>query len=630
MKLHISSNGDPVPPTADRIPASLEPLGNGTNDVLVSQHVEGLEANKLYHWRVVVTGTNGETVSPDHTFIYDTADASGVLPDGRGYEMVTPARKNGALIGDLAFGLRADISADGQRVIEASVQCYADAQSCTAARGTVGTPFEFSRTGDGWHANALLPAASEFPILSTWGVAADSGSALLSSPNGATQEDDLIAREPNGTVRPLGPMTPPSAGGQEIISSGFYTTSGFGRTVWIQEARSQLWAFDETLSGFQEYEYAGVANSQPLLVPVSGGPASHDLIGRCGITPAEGPGTLSEDGRKVFFTVAKCEAGGSGANSGNPIPVAEVFARIDNAEGDAHTIAISQPVASHSCTSPECLSNIGAGNTVHFRGARFEAASDDGSKVFFTSPQQLTNEASEDSAAGDTAAAAEGEAAGCHVATGPTGCNLYEFECGTCQAESDSQLIDVSAGAQAGEGPKVRGVVAASADGSHVYFVAEGVLTQAANQQGQLAKTGANNLYVFERDAAHPSGQIAYVVGLPTSDEKDWRGIRPGAVNDNPDPANITPDGRYLVFVSHGRLTTDDTSRTEALQVFRYDSATGELLRVSVGAHGFNDNGNGSAPSPCGGNICALDARIAPGRPATAIGPSRRDVIDVR
>jgi hypothetical protein len=107
---------------------------------------------------------------------------------------------------------------------------------------------------------------------------------------------------------------------------------------------------------------------------------------------------------------------------------------------------------------------------------------------------------------------------------------------------------------------------------------------------------------VFQRDAAHPAGALAFIATLSgANDEDPWR-VEP----------NVTPDGRFLVFTSSARLTPDDTSLSGAMQVFRYDAQTGELLRISIGEQGFNDNGNRSAPTACtGGNFgCLEDARV--------------------
>ncbi|MFI5091169.1 MAG: hypothetical protein ACHP7P_14035, partial [Terriglobales bacterium] len=103
-------------------PPAPEPnIGEGSADVQVTQHVEGLSENEntTYHWRVVATSKNGTTTSPDQTFVYATAGAG--LPDNRQYELVTPAQKNGALIGELFVSTlgnleRPMIAKDGQRV----------------------------------------------------------------------------------------------------------------------------------------------------------------------------------------------------------------------------------------------------------------------------------------------------------------------------------------------------------------------------------------------------------------------------------------------------------------------------------------------------------------------------------
>jgi hypothetical protein len=126
----------------------------------------------------------------------------------------------------------------------------------------------------------------------------------------------------------------------------------------------------------------------------------------------------------------------------------------------------------------------------------------------------------------------------------------------------------------------VQGVLAISADGSHVYFVAKGVLTSASNAQGETAQEEADNLYVYS------AGQVTFITTLSPSDEPQWRF--------NTLQANVAPDGRFLVFTSRRALTKDDTRNGSeiAAQVFEYDSVTRALVRISIGEKGFNDNGN--------------------------------------
>ncbi len=155
-----------------------------------------------------------------------------------------------------------------------------------------------------------------------------------------------------------------------------------------------------------------------------------------------------------------------------------------------------------------------------------------------------------------------------------------------------------------------------SADGSHVYFVARGMLTGGSNDRGQVAREGANNLYVFERDTRFPEGHVAFITMLPGAEAVSW-----GDANSRVD---VTPDGRFLVFTSRAALTADDTSASGAAQVFDYDAQTGELVRISIGDRGFDDNGNRPSPTPCTAVFCSEDASIVtPGGLRTS--PERLD-----
>jgi hypothetical protein len=87
-------------------PAPGSPLGAGKGDVQVTpRHVQGLASGTVYHYRVVAVSTlevAGKLTAvpfpgPDQTF--KTQGAPGeVLPDGRRWELVSPADKHGAVL----------------------------------------------------------------------------------------------------------------------------------------------------------------------------------------------------------------------------------------------------------------------------------------------------------------------------------------------------------------------------------------------------------------------------------------------------------------------------------------------------------------------------------------------------
>jgi hypothetical protein len=568
------------------IPCEPADIGSGTAAVFVSHQLEGLSTNTTYHWRVVANNATGTTDSPDHTFTYSTT--GGGLPDNREYELVTPPVKNGASVGDVVIAAQYSISDDGQRLIAPSIQCFASSESCTGERQNEGEPFEFTRTPSGWVTTPLAPPATQFSANTAWEDSAEAGTALFTMPTLPGGEDDWYAREPDGTFRDIGPATPVGTTGIGDFSSEYmHATADLSRLVY--STRDEAWPFDQS-GGQSLHEYYGIGNTKPFLVGVTGGQGSTELISLCGtaLGGVETPSALSADGRMVYFTAKACEEGGSGANAGVAVPASTLYARIDGEASDAHTVAISQPECGESVECKEA--------ELHPSGASFAIASEDGSQSLFLDTQQLTP------------GATQGTGSALYGCPGGSDCNLYEYD---FSEPSGHNLIDISAGDSSGLGPRVQGVVAMSPDGSHVYFVAKGILSSTPNNLDQSAVATQDNLYLYERDSTHPEGHLAFVADLPDSDSENW-----GEGNDGNSLANVTPEGRFLVFSSHGDLTADDTRTDGSAQIFRYDAETGELVRISVGEQGFDDDGNGGT-----GNATIVSADRAEFRS----GPSRGD-----
>jgi WD40 repeat protein len=594
------------------VPVPDQDIGAGTGGVEVSQAISGLQPNTTYHFRVVATDANGAAEGADHTFVFlapehvacpNEALRAGLaanLPDCRGYELVTPAQKNAALIGAVLFGPSFPaIAEDGSHLIVPSVQCFAEAPSCIAHRGSEGQLYEFSRTSGAWQTNPLAPPANQFPTESFLSFGANANSFLFSAPGAGVE--NFYARQADGTYRLIGPLAEADPDFNLLVGLVLASSADFSDVVY--GTRHPAWSFDHGANETHSlYEYTSADSTAPDLVGVSGGQGSTDLISTCGadigagtLSTANAYNPLSEDGRILYFTAAQC-ATGSGANAGKEVPAATLYERVDQ----SRTIAVSAAVAA-TCTTSECKGSAPA-------AAVFEGASRDGQRVLFTSTQQLTDQASQDRHASDTAN--KGGANGCALtAPAASGCNLYLSECpGHCEDPSQRKLIDVSEGAKDGGGPRVQGLVALSPDGGHVFFVAKGALTTAKNKLGEGAQVGAENLYLYERDEAHPQGRLSFVARLSVEDEPNWtagesfQGAEAEVPSQGLGLANLTPDGRYLVFTSTRALTPD--AAPGAAQVYRFDSQSEEMTRISVGQAGFNDNGNAGK--------AGADASIAP------------------
>jgi hypothetical protein len=527
--------------------------------------------------------------------VFDVSVSS--APDGRRYEMVTPPEKNGALIGSLFAGHRPPVVADsGEGVIAPSDQCFEAPESCVGIRLTEGEPYGFVRTAGGWVTEPFAPPAS-FEGDSYWSVNANTGTALFSAPGSPGGPDEFYGRQPGGVFTPIGPFgeLKPGSGAAQANASvmppvGVFSTADLSHVVY--EPRKQLWSFDES-DHYTLYEYApDVSDAQPLMVGVEGGYDSgenYDLVSVCGthlgdLESGNSAEAVSENGHIVYFTAVRTPGCAVGAKA--PL-VTGLYERVDGESVDAHTVLISGRAAA-GCDTLVCEEN--ASKVEDLRTANFEGASSDGSRVFFTDGQQLTNGAVESSVS-----AAEEQCA----APEPGGCNLYESVCtepcgppGEAPDPKARELFDVSETAEA-EGPRVQGVVAVSADGSHVYFVAEGVLTgEEENEEHEKAVSGEDNLYVYDEGPDGTRGHVTFITRLSGTDkqEEQWISKTSGR-------ANVTPDGGFLVFTDDRALTKDDT-RAEgadaegAAQVYEYDAATRVLRRISVGEDEYNDDGN--------------------------------------
>jgi hypothetical protein len=476
------------------------------------------------------------------------------LPDCRAYEMVTPPYKEG-------FAAFIDAgSLDSSVLLGESAGVFSGMQNDLG----LGGHYTFSRGPSGWVPAALEPPARLYPTSKFAAMSADGATTLWIASNQsqdagnqslhfATPPGDFLIRRSDGSLVNVGSRYPQGATAEDIDQageSGAIAGASADLSSVFFTGRKLHWPGDPTLQGADSlYEYVGTGNSAPSLVGVNGGLDSTSVISECGTelgpsAPAREStrrvGAIStSSGASVFFTALACGA--------SP-PVNELFARVGGGRTDVHTVAISEPVKGD-CEQCNTASGV-------LQNAEFQGASADGSKVFFTTKQPLL---------------------GNDVTT-----NLYEYDFNSPPGE---RIVRVSGGDSTVSEPTadVAEVLRVSSDGSFVYFVAHGILTNSPNGQGQIAEANKPNLYVFERDGKYPSGHIAFITSGSLFTEKV---ATSGVATSN----SISPDGRFFAFLSADRLTLDDTSILP--QGFEYDSETGNLVRFTVGQGGYDNNGN--------------------------------------
>jgi hypothetical protein len=202
--------------------------------------------------------------------------------------------------------------------------------------------------------------------------------------------------------------------------------------------------------------------------------------------------------------------------------------------------------------------------------ARFQIANADGSEVFFLDEDPLTT---------DSKLSPPDE-----HSDGLSDLYVYDTTTGT--------LTDLTADTNGSELANVRGVVlGASEDGSIVYFVATGALA------GE-GEAGKDNLYVaYETGSTWSTRLVAVLSG---NDKNDWGSggeETQGAFETNPAEmtARVSPNGRYLAFMSQQSLTgydNHDASSGELdAEVFLYDETTNHLVCVSCDPTGARPTG---------------------------------------
>ena len=493
--------------------------------------------------------------------------SSGLLPDCRAYEMVSPPYKEGY---QMFLEKPGGYSSDGERAIVYSLGALAGAVG-GGQSATQGDLYLDRRSGSGWQLSPLNAPSSEFVGELPIAAEANNGETLWDqhTPEQSFATKDLYVRSAAGVFSFIGSLTPPLAEEEpsnviQPTEEGYdrpvATTSDYGHVVLFASAPDGYWPFDLTQSFRGSlYEYSGTDNAEPIMVGVTGGKGSRQLIAVCS-TNFGGAGlganssvfnALSADGESVFFTVLPC---------GETPATAEVYARLHG--------SLSSPLAAESVDVSASECTVGCG--VVESGKNFEGASEDGSRVFFTSTQKLTNDAVDGSASGDAT-----EKSGCAgTAPGGGGCNLYEYD---FSKPEGARLALISDG-------EVVGVVGMAEDGTRIYFVSRAAIAGAgANEFSASPVAEQPNLYVSDTT----TGKTTFIGTLSTSDRSDWQRVfeRPAQVAGG--------GGRFLLFVSQMKgLTPDDETGTE--QLFEYDAVTDELVRVSKGEEGFNEDGNGA------------------------------------
>lgn len=535
-----------------------------------------------------------------------TADSEG--HSGRVYEMVSPLYKGG-YGANLIFG----VAPDGDGVVFTSLGTFAGAPSSPSLNGY------FSRRGElEWSTTSLIAPATILPA-STLNQPLDVSSTLdwslfggYQGPNAGraihehTESVFMLHRTDTPDLATYfnlaGPILKPVPGSglganyrgasQDLAHIVLFASGSEPLLTGIGSEPLSTMAAEAKESKEQVYDDADSGEDAPSVEPV-GLNDKHEFIDKfCAValgTPALGGSVnkhsefnaIANSGREIFFATSTNV--GQGPSCGTQTNPEEVFVRIDGHS----TLELSAPQFGE-CSEDPCAAAVA-------QRAEFQGANEAGTCAFFTTSQPLVN--GDKDAGNDLYVARVGHTG---EAIGAPACSSSVNDQGAPEITS---MVQVSHDPHAGEAAEVQGVVAVNPDGSSVFFVARGVLSDAPDAQGQSAVAGADNLYMFDTDTGGPPRFVADLCsgaemsgiardfecpsdqGQSQLDANLWLSSTP--------EAQTADAGRFLLFGSYGQLTSDDADSTKDL--YRYDAVTGALERVSVGEAGYDANGNNDA-----------------------------------
>jgi len=431
------------------------------------------------------------------------------LPDCRGYEMVSSPYKQGFMVEDIDL-----------RFTDDGVLSY-------GSLGTfAGNPlsvllnrYHATRSAAGWVTTSVAIPGETYDLKETGATSGESADLRLSlwrvtARRGVPGDvPGYYLRGPDGAITYVG-------------DTGLYVGDpGLGVAGFTPDLSHVVYTAGPT----PLYEHVGTGNGFPRTVSVDNDGQVHG---------ANCFRSISPDGRVIVYST-EC-----GLNI--PLGEPQVWARIGG--------SVSVEVSASECTrTADDLGGLCNG----FSEATYAGGAVDGSRVFFTTNQQLVN--------GDIDQTNDLYA--CDIPAGvpaPVGAGN--------PCETLTQVSGAASGAQVASVPVV------SEDGSRAYFVASGAaLADNLGVNGAAPVAGQSNLYLWIKDAAHPAGEIRFVAKLD-ADDMSW--------------PQLTPDGRHLLFATASKLVIDGpgADTDEEVDVYRYDVVTKAMVRVSTSVSGSGGN----------------------------------------
>jgi hypothetical protein len=562
-------------------------IGAGEGGVEVFQHLQHLPTSTTYHYRIVAVselapGQLEAFYGPDLTFTTEGVGGSLMLPDGRAWELVSPPNKQGSAlqtIGGAGGVIQASAGGNAMTYIgsaptEPKAHGYSNFVQVLSTHGQNGWSSRDIATPHNGVTPVSIGTGQEYRFLSedlSKGLVEPLGDTLLSeraseqtlylrsdgSCEGESELDEcyrplVTAKEGYEDVPPGTKFGPEPE--KEIASAIHFSDASPDLDHVLIESTLALTPvhFNEGEGKSALYEWSADRPQKEALQTVSVLPENEGGAAIAGAELGEGTlgtrGAVSSDGRRVFWSL----------------------------KGEGNSVSLyMRDLEKEETVRLDLVQGLKPGGEPR---ASFNAASADGSKVFFTDVEPLTPRA------------------------GTFGSDLYECEIVETVGKLECKLSNLTPANSLRENTEIVGsVLGTSADGSYVYFIANGKLAPGAVSGDCDGESGESipvpsatcNLYVMHNDGIEWEAPKLVAV-LSGEDYPDWSGISGGARLSHM-TSRVSPNGRWLAFMSNRPLTgydnTDVNGGHQDEEVFLYDSQSARLVCASCDPTGAKPTG---------------------------------------
>jgi hypothetical protein len=503
---------------------------------------------------VIATNVLGTSEGPERTFT-TKQEAAFALPDQRAWEMVTPENKHGAPVEALTREGGVILAAeDGD-----SITYVADGSVVEEPQGNRSPEDQqimATRTPEGWRSEDIAT-----PQTKAEGVSAGQAPEYRFF----TPDLSLALVQPWGTEPPLTSETTHTTMYLRDDATGAYKALVTEANLAPGAALEDQLHFVDATPDLSSVVFV----STVALTGHTSGPGLYDWHAGALLFVSDLPdGVPAREPELGYYNVAASAISSGGSRI--------IWTNKEENSGRGHLYMTD----TYSGQTLQIDAAQGAAEPSGVGSAQFQSASADGSRVFFTDRQRLTAEST----------AEPGQ-------VGETGRpDLYECEIVEAAGRPACDLKDLTIDHSEGDhGADVQNfLLGASEEGSTIYFIAQGVLAVNENANGEQAEGGRDNLYELHSDGA--GWTRTFIATLSNEDGPEWEGSK--QANTSYLTARVSPDGRYLAFMSAASLTGYDNVdvNPEAKgahdeEVYLYDSATASLRCVSCNPTGERPSG---------------------------------------